>query len=429
MSPWRAFGGESLLQLSTLERGIRNLEPPDFQILVGRISHAITRLRWPPIRKLELVLTEDCTLRCDYCWIPKRPEYMSWEVAKRAIEFLFEESRDARDLEITLFGGEPLLAWEVFVRSVEYAEQCAAQTGKRVHWAVTTNGTLLNEENVPFAVRHGINYLLSVDGDKSRHDLHRRTVDGRGSFDLIAANIPMLKRVQGWLGVRMTINPDTIAGLAASIRLLAHLGINQFLIAVNQAASWDRRSARLIDTEWIEVARTYAEMRRTGWPIRMTGFEKRPEADKAKGWGCEGGRDKVAVTPSGEIYPCSRFLDVEWIRKASRLGHVGVGITADHRRQGLTDNREVIRFKCMRCRHKERCTGSCPATNWLTTGSPFVAPRIDCYLHDVGETLKREVPEAWEASNIPYRPEPLALFPDTRELEDGTCPSTIRPLN
>ena len=168
-------------------------------------------------------------------------------------------------------------------------------------------------------------------------------------------------------------------------------------------------------------------MRRNGWPIRMSGFERGEDTER-KGWGCEAGQDKIAVTPSGDIYPCSRFLDVEWLRKSSRLGHVNVGITADQRRQELTDTREVIRYKCMRCRHKDRCTGSCPATNWLATGSPFVAPRIDCYLHDVGETLRREVPEAWEASKIPFRHEPLPLLGEVCS-EAPPSPCGIRPLN
>ena len=414
------------MRLDTLERGITNLTPEDFQILARRISHAVMRASWPAIRKLELVLTEDCNLRCHYCWIPKRPEYMSWEVAKRALDFFIQESRDAQDLEITLFGGEPLLAWDVLVRSVEYAKHLAASAGKRVHWAVTTNGTLLNEDRVRFAAQHGINYLLSIDGDKDSHDRHRRTADGHGSFDLVVANIPALKRVQGWLGARMTVNPDTLSGLAAQVRLLAHLGINQFLVATNVTADWPDGCVSAIEAEWTALARTYAEMRRSGWPIRMTGFESGSDAAR-KGWGCEAGQDKIAVTPSGDIYPCSRFLDVEWLRKASWLGHIGVGITADRRRQELTDSREVIRFKCMKCRHKDRCTGSCPPTNWLSTGSPFMPSAIDCSLHDVGERVKREVPEAWEASKIPFRREPLPLLGDT--CAEQASPCGIRPLN
>jgi uncharacterized protein len=415
------------LRLDVLERGINNLAPEDFQILVRRIAHAITRASWPAIRKLELVLTEDCNLRCDYCWIPKQPAYMPWEVAKRALEFLFIESRDAESVEITLFGGEPLLAWDVFTRAVEYAERLAKQTDKRVGWAVTTNGTLLEEENIRFAVQHGIHYLLSIDGDRPSHDLHRRDDSGKGSFDRVIANIPSLKRLQGWLGTRMTVNPDTVEGVDRAVRLLAHLGINQFLIAPNITADWTREARLVLQQQWVEIARLYAKMRRAGWPIRMTGFEERPEREKPKGWGCEAGQDKIAVTPSGDIYPCSRYLDVDWLREASWLGHVDTGISADGRRRELTDGREVIRFKCMKCRHKDRCTGSCPATNWLTTGSPFAPPRIDCYLHDVSERLKREVPEAWEASKIPFRREPLPLLGDS--CAEQASPCGIRPLN
>jgi len=418
------------LRLETLERGIRRLDRKDFATLVDGMVSAISRREWPPIRKLELVLTEDCNLRCDYCWIPKRPLHMSWEVARQALEFLFEESRDAQDLEITLFGGEPLLAWDVFAHTVEHAEQLAASGGRRIHWAVTTNGTLLNEKNVRFASMHGINYLLSLDGDRRCHDLHRRTAEGQGSFDLVVRNVPMLKRLQGWLGTRMTVNPDTVASLASNIQVLAHMGINQFLVGANPAAKWDRESRQRLAAEWVRIAGQYVRMRRQGWPLRIgaleaEGFDQTNE--RRPGWGCEAGQDKVAVAPSGDIYPCSRFLDVDWLRNANWLGHVDRGLVAVRTRRSITDSRLLVRHKCMTCRHRDRCNGSCPATNWLLTGSPFVAPTFDCEGVRMGERLKREVPEAWEASKIPFRREPLPLLGDS--CAEQASPCGIRPLN
>jgi uncharacterized protein len=420
------------MQLDALERGLRELAPEDFRLLAARIAHAISRSAWPPIRKLELVLTEDCNLRCDYCWIPKRASYMSPEVAVRTLDFVFAESRDALNIEITLFGGEPLLAWDTFTVAVEHAEKLAAATGKRVHWAVTTNGTLLNPENVRFAAQHGLAYLLSIDGNREAHDRHRRDAAGRGTFDSIVANIAVLKSAQPWLGARMTINPDTVTGLAESVRLLAHLGINQFLIGKNVVASWSKQAHTALYEEWVRIAQTYVALRRRGWPIRIRSFESpmgdfEEDGKPIAGWGCEAGQDKIAVTPSGDIYPCSRFLDADWLREATWLGHIDQGISADKTRRDITDNREVIRYRCMKCSRKKSCAGGCPATNWLSTGSPFVPARQECWDLNWGRRLRREVPEAYQVSKLPFRRHPF--LGDTSLRDDGVCPSAIRPLN
>lgn len=203
-------------------------------ILSDIISTKLREFRYPPITKLELFLTEDCNLRCDYCFLKgKRPQYMSWDIAKRSVEFLFAESRDARDLTIIFFGGEPLLLWDVIKKVVLYAERLARKYGKTIHYSLTTNGILLSKNILRFSRTHGIMHLLSIDGDRETHDRHRHFPDGSGTFDVVASKIPLLKKYQGWLGARMTVTPETVNSLASNVRFLFSFGINQFIIGTD----------------------------------------------------------------------------------------------------------------------------------------------------------------------------------------------------
>jgi uncharacterized protein len=418
------------MRLATIERALRNLKAEDLRLLARQVAAEMARAHRPAIRKVELFVTESCNLRCDYCWVPKRPRVMNLDTARRAVDFLLADSGDGGRVEMTLFGGEPLLEWDLLQRVITYGEEKARALGKSIGWALTTNGTLLTQEMVEFGQRHRLNYLLSIDGAQAAHDTHRKFADGQGSFAEVARRLPVLKRFQGWVGTRMTITPATVPWLATSVASLVDLGVNQFLIGDDVQARWQRDDVLRLQEQWIAVGEFYHRMRSAGHPIRMAAFEKskRDDCDNTNKWGCEAARDKICVVPSGDIYPCARFVDKSGIQNQFRLGHIDTGLTAERTRRELTDERDTIRYRCMRCRHRSTCLGGCPATNLLCTGSPFVAPRTDCLIHGFWQKLRLERPEFWEVSKIPFGPQAGGF---DSECPPGGPPSRAdcRPLN
>jgi len=115
---------------------------------------------------------------------------MNRETARKAIDFLFKRSRKKPDLKILFFGGEPMLAFELIREIVLYVEEKQAETGKKVSFDMTTNGTLFDEERASFLSTHSVKYLISIDGDRETHDLHRQTTDGRSSYLRIIHSLP-----------------------------------------------------------------------------------------------------------------------------------------------------------------------------------------------------------------------------------------------
>lgn len=152
---------------------------------------------------LILGLTERCNLCCDYCCFGGKFEgqrthsnrSMDWETARLAIDpFLEGDSVGDGSYPVTFYGGEPLLEFELLRRCVEYAENKAQTLGKKVHFSVTTNGTLLEGETLDFLVAHKFLILISLDGPQEAHDRYRLFANGQGSFETVRRNIERFAR-------------------------------------------------------------------------------------------------------------------------------------------------------------------------------------------------------------------------------------------
>ena len=154
------------------------------------------------IKALCLHICHDCNLRCEYCFAGQgnykgRSEYMSFEVAKAAVDFLIANSGKRKILETDFFGGEPLMNLAVVKQTVDYAKAQGKAHGKKFLFTLTTNGVLLDEETARYLNEEMENVVLSIDGRKEVHDGVRKTVNGKGSYDVIIENITRFVKMRG----------------------------------------------------------------------------------------------------------------------------------------------------------------------------------------------------------------------------------------
>lgn len=320
-----------------------------------------------------------------------------------------KESRDEKEVQITFFGGEPLLSFPLMRQVAEYAVQQANSLGKKVSFTCTTNATLLTEEHLIFAQRYGFLYLLSIDGVKEVHDKYRVKANGQGSFDDIVQRLPMLKRLQGWLGTRMTVNPDTVHRLSESVQVLFEMGINQFLVGVNTDVPWSKEAMRTYAREMRKVWEFYQQKMREGAPIRIVEFEETLEERKNRlcsVWGCDAGRTRVAVFTDGKLYPCARFVSTyPEIDGKYCLGDVWQGWTDLEKRLELMAGLER-RAKCQNCKLAAFCTGGCPAVNLYMTGNLYEPTLMHCYITAVYVALLRQKREAASTQSTSHQSSP-----------------------
>ena len=111
----------------------------------------IVKKRKTVVKALCLHIAHDCNLACRYCFAEEgeyhgRRALMSYEVGKKALDFLIANSGSRRNLEVDFFGGEPLMNWQVVKDLVAYGREQEKLHDKNFRFTVTTNGVLLNDE-------------------------------------------------------------------------------------------------------------------------------------------------------------------------------------------------------------------------------------------------------------------------------------------
>lgn len=171
------------------------------------------------LAKITLQLTQNCNFRCKYCIYSEESsarqrshstERMSWEVAKKAVDFLWAHSVDSKRVNVGFYGGEPLMEFQLIQRVVEYSEE--RFSGKELTFNITTNGTLLNDEMIHYFQAHDISLMISLDGPKEINDRNRVFADGGGTYDAVMERITRLREIApeyaNRLQISMVMDPE-----------------------------------------------------------------------------------------------------------------------------------------------------------------------------------------------------------------------------
>ncbi len=348
------------------------------------------RNRETVVKALCLHIAHDCNLKCRYCFAEEgeyhgRRALMSYEVGKKALDFLVANSGSRVNLEVDFFGGEPLMNWQVVKDLVAYGRSLEEPNHKRFRFTLTTNGVLLNDDIIDFANREMANIVLSVDGRKEIHDKMRPLAGGQGSYDLV---IPKFKKVaesrnQTNYYVRGTFtrfNKD----FAADVCHLADLGFEQ--ISVEPVVAPASEDYALVpedipevlaeyDKLAVEMIRRYKEGKGFNFFHFMIDLKGGPCVYKRLS-GCGSGTEYLAVTPWGDFYPCHQFVGQE----SFLMGNVDDGITNTDIREQFKACNVYSKEKCKNCFAKFYCSGGCAANSYNFHGNINDAYDLGCEL-------------------------------------------------
>jgi len=337
------------------------LSSEDARALIYQVAASVNTSAFPPLSQLELILTEGCNLACTYCFEKDMLGYkrMPLEIAKSAVDVLFDYSGNETDLFITHFGGEPTLNFPAIQFVTEYAEQKAATFGKNVHFKMTSNGFLFNETMVNYFAKHHIGVLLSIDGLAPTHDRFRVDKRGRGTFDRVLKGLQLLKTAQPWIGVKMTVMPENVVNLFDDVRGLYDLGANQFIIGYATGIQWSNEKMKSYATELGKVYQWYTQTPRQD--LRIAEFDE--AAREGSFFGCQAGRNSISVAINGEISPCSKILALNNKEILSKLGDVRYGLTHLNNRLELVSCMQ-LRSACEAKGMAEDYQGGCFVENY-----------------------------------------------------------------
>lgn len=342
------------------------------------------------VKALCLHIAHDCNLACKYCFADEgeyhgKRELMSYEVGKKALDFLVANSGSRTNLEVDFFGGEPLMNFEVVKQLVKYGRSLEEPYNKKFRFTLTTNGVLLDDDILEFANKEMSNLVLSLDGRKEVHDLMRPRRGGQGSYDTVVPKFIKAAESRNQMNyyVRGTYTRNNL-DFAKDVIHMADLGFEQISVepvVADKSESYAIREED-IDTlikQYDELTAEMIKRKKEGKPFNffhfMIDLSGGPCVAKRLS-GCGSGTEYLAVSPSGELYPCHQFMGM----KDFLLGNVDEGVIRTDIRDEFKLCNVYAKEKCKNCFAKFYCSGGCAANSYNFSGSINGTYEIGCEL-------------------------------------------------
>ncbi len=342
------------------------------------------------IKALCLHVAHTCNLNCSYCFASQGKyqgdrALMSFEVGKRAFDFLIENSGTRRNLEVDFFGGEPLMNWDVVKQLVAYARSIEKQHNKNFRFTLTTNGILIDDEIIDFLNKEMSNVVLSLDGRKEINDHFRRDYAGNGSYDKIVPKFQKLVKAREGKGyyVRGTFTHNNV-DFTNDLFHMADLGFTELSMEPvvcppdDPYALTDEDMPKIFEQYEI-LAKEMLKRKKEGRPFTfyhyMLDLKNGPCIYK-RITGCGSGTEYMAVTPWGELFPCHQFVgDPKY-----SLGNIFDGITNTEIQDEFRSCNAYARPECKDCWARLYCSGGCAANSYHATGSITGVYKYGCEL-------------------------------------------------
>lgn len=372
-------------------------------------SHPSFQNRNPVVKALCLHIAHDCNISCKYCFASQGDfkgtrSLMTERVGMKAIDFLIEHSGNRRNLEIDFFGGEPLMNMEVVKKIVDYGKSREQSANKRFRFTLTTNGVLLNEENMAYINEHMENVVLSIDGRKEVNDHMRKTLKGEGTYEIILPKLQKMVSLRAGKNyyVRGTFTREHL-DFAKDVLHLADLGfLNTSVepVVADADKSYAIRHEDLpeIFAQYEILAKEYVKRKKNNNGFNffhfMIDLNQGPCVIKRVS-GCGAGSEYLAITPEGDIYPCHQFVGNERFKMGNLLEN-----QFNNEIQREFANAHVYnKPQCRECWAKFYCSGGCHANAYnfyqdvnrpYEIGCEMEKKRIECALMIQAKLLTKE---------------------------------------
>ena len=377
---------ECYAQVVALKDAGKLFAPDTFKNMAGHLKEKTSGV----VKALCLHIAHTCNLNCEYCFASQGKYHgeramMSFEVGKRAFDYLVENSGTRRNLEVDFFGGEPLMNFDVVKQLVQYARSIEKEKGKNFRFTLTTNGVLVDDDVIDFCNREMSNVVLSLDGRKEIHDRYRVDYAGNGSWEKIVPKFQRFVEKRGGKNYYMRgtfthANPDFLKDIQTMLDLgFTELSMEPVVCESGDPSELTEADFPIVCNQYEELAKLMLKRDREGKPftfyhymIDLTGgpcIYKRIS-------GCGSGTEYMAVTPWGDLYPCHQFVGDEKFK----LGDIWNGVTNKEIQGQFAACNVYAHPECHDCWARLYCSGGCAANAYHATGKVTGVYEYGCRL-------------------------------------------------
>lgn len=381
-----------------------------------------------PVQNIALFVTQQCNFRCVYCY-GDGGRYgtggeMRIETARKAVDWFIEQSQRMKKLHISFFGGEPLLNFSLIKDVVQYALKRGTECGKQFEFNITTNGSLLDDEKIVFLKEYKIEPFISIDGPKELQDTQRPFENGQGTYETVVEKAGKLLEVFPEAACCATLvgNNDPVTVDQA----LREMGFMHRIVAGASRSLFDS-SEHPGDGSRRDLSGMHKKAKyEASQLLAAIGKRDTENLNDLKGSGllfgfvalfvnqqkrysyCGAGKGTLAVSCSGDVYLCHRFVGME----DQRLGDI---FTKGLNRQIYLNDAMQFRERCAKCFVKYICAGGCYHDNLSSNGSVFEPDEDMC-------VLIRRSAELAAAVCSRLTEEDRAYLVKEKIIEKKTCP-------
>jgi uncharacterized protein len=353
-------------------------------------------------KNITFIVTKDCQLACKYCYLVGKntKERMSWDVAKQAIDYIFDNEYDENfDQESVIFdfiGGEPFLEIELIDKICDYIKQELYR--RNHHWfnsyrfSFSTNGINYHEEKVQRFIEKNKTHLsigITIDGTQQKHDLNRiwkGEGPERGSYDDVVRNIPLwLSQFPGG-ATKVTISSADIPYIKESVLHLYSLGIHEVNINCVFEDVWEEGDDKKFEEQLMELADAIIDkdLYKDYACSFYTEHMGKPMDCKLENNNWCGAGQMLSIDAAGNFYPCTRFAQYSLRdKKAWIIGNIKDGIDKNKLRPFLTlDRCTQSTQECIDCEVASGCAW-CQGENYDAADTPTIYQRATaiCKMH------------------------------------------------
>ena len=356
----------------------KTLEHPFTDVLEAKLDSSL--------EQITLQVTQQCNFRCSYCaYVPQDFELnrqhsskkMSYETAKKAIDFFQKHSRDNHAVAIGFYGGEPLLAMNLIKRILPYCEEVLE--GKKISYTMTTNGSLLTLDNAEFLRKYNVPLVISLDGPPEIHNHSRKFLaTGKGTYETIEKNLWAIKRTYPdyfkMISFNIVVDPRySMEGIhktffeselfkGASIRVTLVDDLYSVEKSVPTDVYWIGTETRDFKTYMAELGRygkaklseidiNRMKLRRGNAAVDFKSYIPLREKE-APGGPCIPGQKRLFVDVGGRFFPCEKIDETS---EAMCVGDVERGFDYE-RAHDLLNICKLTPEECRNCWAFRHCT-------------------------------------------------------------------------
>ncbi len=315
------------------------------------------QLKENEIKSIDLFITEQCNMKCDYCFHTQSDAVLSVEQGRKILERM--KALSPGNLQITFFGGEPLLYPQTILELAEYARTLwpADKEGRHTStFSISTNGTFFGEEIFKRFAELGMAIQISCDGDKITQEEYRH-----GDYSLIIENMKKILKLKPDMSVRMTFTPKTVGRLAINIQYLHELGIAKITHHAVMEEDWTDEAVQQYQYQLTQVYHYRRYCKRQDILLEIAFIDKplkvlNDEIPAEKEY-CQAGKSYIAILDNGDVYPCHRAASARLFKLGNIFNEIpfmrGIFLNIDKEYTGCWKN----------CRHSRTCH-SCIITHF-----------------------------------------------------------------